>query len=106
MASDGHGGTLVYDPPGVDEHAQSDVVAALGIPGAADQFVFKPGIGQQTPSYDPGLSTHVPGAPVDFDALMAHAQADGHMLIADDALAFLDASREQLAQHHNDFHFA
>ena len=49
FASDGHGGTIVYDPPVTDQGASgADPAQHVGINGSSDTFVFPAHFGNST----------------------------------------------------------
>ena len=116
VAGDGHGGTLVYDPPatgpGGSPLAPLAAAPALGTLGVQDHFDFAPGLGQAVVAgYDPGLDTFNVHGLGNFADLLGHAHDDGHgnvaiTLDAADSVLVLGVSRDTLAHHHGDFLFA
>ncbi len=124
FADDGHGGTLVYDPPVSPATATSPVGnpdkivtgsptnATLAGNGGGDAFVFKPNFGQDAitnfkPPTDVIAIDHTT-----FDGIQhildATTHVDAHAVIAADAgttITLDNVIKNQLLQHPNDFHF-
>ena len=118
FASDGSGGTIVYDPPVPASNpttpiAGTAVNSTLTGNGGGDNFVFNPHLGQAT------ITNFAPGADaIQFDhvvfsraaAVLAatHDNSFGNPGIGDaahDAITFQHVSTAQLLAHHSDFHF-
>ena len=118
FASDGSGGTIVYDPPVPTSNpttpiAPSAANAALTGHGGGDNFVFNPHFGQAT------ITNFAPGADVTrFDhtvfssaaAVLAatHDDSLGNAVIADaahDTITLQHVTTAQLLAHQTDFHF-
>jgi hypothetical protein len=113
FASDGLGGTIVYDPPVVPNGAQD---AAAKIPGsstissagaAQDTFLFKPSLGQATTDhFTPGTDTMQikPAVFASVESLLStiHDESHGNSLITDaahDAMTVQNVTAAQLLAH-------
>jgi hypothetical protein len=87
FASDGHGGTIVYDPPVVPSGAKDAVTQITGsgtpsLAGAAqDTFLFKPSLGQTTTDhFTPGTDTIQikPAVSASVESLLSAIHDDSH----------------------------
>jgi serralysin len=110
FASDGNGGTIVYDPPAANVTNNSAVNVAAG--AGHDTFVFAPNFGQATiAGFKPGTDTiqidH--GVFASMDALFAAIQDDAHgnTVITDaahDTITLQHVTTAQLLAHQDGFH--
>jgi VCBS repeat-containing protein len=95
FASDGRGGTIVYDPPAPTSHAWEPN-------GGNDTFVFRPNFGNETPNiHPPGPHAiqldHTTFAHDLAELAVAH---DGHAVIADVTNDTIALTHVAVPQHH------
>jgi hypothetical protein len=95
FASDGSGGTIVYDPPAPTSHAWEPN-------GGNDTFVFRPNFGNETPNiHPPGPHAiqldHTTFAHDLAELAVAH---DGHAVIADVTNDTIALTHVAVPQHH------
>jgi 20S proteasome alpha/beta subunit len=105
FASDGHGGTIVYDPPTA---SQVSISAGAG----QDNFVFAPNFGRATLShFTPGTDTlqidHTVFAGMDALLAAIHDDQHGNAVITDaahDTITIQNVTTAQLLAHQGGFH--
>jgi hypothetical protein len=124
FASDGYGGTIVYDPP-INQPAPGAEVSDATIPNTnhstidvtagawLDNFVFEPGFGQvSVTNFRPETNAIQISSAIftSVDALMAatHDDSRGNAVITDsahDTIIFQNVTTAQLHAHQSDFFF-
>jgi aryl-phospho-beta-D-glucosidase BglC (GH1 family)/20S proteasome alpha/beta subunit len=110
FASDGHGGTIVYDPPATKIAGNSTVSLAAG--AGQDNFVFAPNFGQVTLSnFKPGTDTlqvdHTMFAGMNALLAAMHDDVHGNAVITDaahDSITIVNVTTAQLLAHQGGFH--
>ena len=113
FATDGHGGTIVYDPPAPPNGAdhRNDAVTPAAATGQ-DNFVFAANFGQATvagfkPATDTIQFDHAMFASINALLAAIHDDANGNAVITDaahDTLTLQNITTAQLIAHQGDFH--
>jgi serralysin len=108
FASDGHGGTVVYDPPVPSGAAAATQITGSNLAGAAqDTFLFKPSLGQATTDhFTPGTDAIQikPAVFASVESLLSatHDDSHGNSFITDaahDTITVQNVTAAQLLAH-------